>query len=614
MGDRNEERVERGRAIFDRLRRRDAIAGDPPSDQEANLPEGTEEVRPSSVEVEEADRDTPGVDARSAGAAYAGSALRVAGAAADQETFMRDVRGWFGRPVDLDEKIPGGYLTLEERHRPSKEDEAEPNVLADDEGADQLDPVVRSVRPVDADPTARVARLRRELLARQQAEQQRAPADPTPTTRATKPATGGVASSPTVRQRSPAPAALPPPPPPLRPTGRPSGGRTRADPAERPRPEPPSAPSLDQLRLMEDVRKWMGRPLAAVDLVLEGDQIAKTRALRQEAEETGLLDTHLTPQQEGHLGRARAGVQTNTAHQGPGAPRDAAANTDGPGGNADTVKTPGGSSARPPRPEAVSTELPRVLAVANQKGGVGKTTTSVNLSAALAELGYRVLVVDLDPQGNATTGLGVDARNLAFSVYDVIMRDTPVDDCLEPTRVKNLFLVPATIDLAGAEVELVPAFSRELKLKRGLAAVAGEFDFTLIDCPPSLGLLTVNGLAAANEVVVPIQCEYYALEGVGQLLRNVALVKSNLNPDLEVSTIILTMFDARTKLADQVANEVRAHFGPKVCRNVVPRSVRLSEAPSYGQPITVFDPSSRGAIAYRELAKEVSGGAPQRTR
>jgi chromosome partitioning protein len=255
---------------------------------------------------------------------------------------------------------------------------------------------------------------------------------------------------------------------------------------------------------------------------------------------------------------------------------------------------------------------PRVMAVANQKGGVGKTTTAVNLGAALAELGYRVLVIDLDPQGNATTGLGVNPRNLEHSVYDVIMHDTPIEDCIEPTSLRNLFVVPSTIDLAGAEIELVPTFNREQKLRRAIDRLEGEFDFTLIDCPPSLGLITINGLAAATEVIVPIQCEYYALEGLGQLLRNVNLVQGNLNPTLEVSAIVLTMYDARTKLADQVASEVRKHFGDKVCRAIVPRTVRLSEAPSFGQPIIVFDPSSRGALAYRELAKEVSGGAPQR--
>jgi chromosome partitioning protein len=256
--------------------------------------------------------------------------------------------------------------------------------------------------------------------------------------------------------------------------------------------------------------------------------------------------------------------------------------------------------------------LPRIISIANQKGGVGKTTTAVNLGAALAEQGFRVLVVDLDPQGNATTGLGISHRNVEGSIYDVIMNDTPLDDCVEPTSVKNLFVCPATIDLAGAEIELVPAFSRELKLKRALQGARDDYDFTLIDCPPSLGLLTVNGLAASDDVLVPIQCEYYALEGLGQLLRNVALVKSNLNPDLDVRGIVLTMFDSRTRLAVQVEREVREHFGPKVYRTVVPRTVRISEAPSFGEPIIVFDTSSRGAVAYRELAKEVSRGATRR--
>jgi chromosome partitioning protein len=269
---------------------------------------------------------------------------------------------------------------------------------------------------------------------------------------------------------------------------------------------------------------------------------------------------------------------------------------------------------RPLHPGALHHDLPRVMAVANQKGGVGKTTTTVNLGASLAELGYRVLVVDLDPQGNATTGLGVNARNLDASVYDVILHDAPIEDVIEPTNLRNLFVVPATIDLAGAEIELVPVFSRELRLRRALEPVGGDFDFILIDCPPSLGLLTVNALAAAGEVLVPIQCEYYALEGLSQLLRNVNLVRTNLNEHLEVSTIVLTMYDARTKLAEQVADEVRHHFGRRVCRSVVPRTVRLSEAPSFGQPVTTFDSTSRGAVAYRELAREVSGGTPQRIR
>ena len=256
--------------------------------------------------------------------------------------------------------------------------------------------------------------------------------------------------------------------------------------------------------------------------------------------------------------------------------------------------------------------LPRVMAIANQKGGVGKTTTAVNLGACLADIGYRVLVVDLDPQGNASTGLGINIRDLHGSMYDVILHDLPIEDCVEATSVRNLFCAPSSLDLAGAEIELVPAFSRELRLRKALDDVHDDYDFVLIDCPPSLGLLTVNGLAAATEVVVPIQCEYYALEGLGQLLRNVNLVQKNLNPALEVSAIVLVMYDARTKLADQVVGEVREHFGAKVCKHVVPRTVRLSEAPSFGQPIIAFDPSSRGAIAYRELAKEVSGGTPQR--
>ncbi len=243
---------------------------------------------------------------------------------------------------------------------------------------------------------------------------------------------------------------------------------------------------------------------------------------------------------------------------------------------------------------------------------MGKTTTAVNLGACLAELGYRVLVCDLDPQANASTGLGINPRDVASSMYDVMLNDLPLDDCIEPSSVRNLFVAPASLDLAGAEIELVPAFSREMRLRRALDQVADDYDFILIDCPPSLGLLSVNGLAAANEVVVPVQCEYYALEGLGQLLRNIALVQKNLNPRLELTAIICVMYDARTKLSSQVVRDVRRHFGDKVCQNVVPRTIRLSEAPSFGQPIIAFDPTSRGAIAYRELAKEVSGGTPRR--
>lgn len=281
---------------------------------------------------------------------------------------------------------------------------------------------------------------------------------------------------------------------------------------------------------------------------------------------------------------------------------------DGAEGAPLATSPPSESEPDPPRP------LPRVFAVANQKGGVGKTTTTINLGACLAELGYRTLVVDLDPQGNASTGLGIDSRSMETTIYEVITQEAPLDDAIEPTSVRNLFIAPASLDLAGAEIELVPAFSRELRLRRALEPIIDDYDYVLIDCPPSLGLLTVNGLAAASEVLVPIQCEYYALEGLGQLLRNVELVRRGLNPRLEVSTIILVMYDARTKLADQVVTEVRTHFGDRVCTTVVPRTVRLSEAPSYGQPIIAFDPTSRGAIAYRELAKEVSGGPSDRTR
>jgi len=249
----------------------------------------------------------------------------------------------------------------------------------------------------------------------------------------------------------------------------------------------------------------------------------------------------------------------------------------------------------------------RIFAVANQKGGVGKTTTTVNLGACFADLGQRVLIVDLDPQANASTGLGLEPRQLEHSLYDVLLRDVAMEDVIEPVSVKNLFVAPASLELAGAEIELVPTFSRERKLKDAIDSVIDDYDIVLIDCPPSLGLLTINGLTAATEVLVPVQTEYYALEGLGQLIRNVDLVTRSLNPTLVLSTIVLVMFDARTKLSGQVADEVREHFGDKVCRHVIPRSVRLSEAPSFGQPITAFDPVSRGAIAYTNLAKEILG-------
>lgn len=248
----------------------------------------------------------------------------------------------------------------------------------------------------------------------------------------------------------------------------------------------------------------------------------------------------------------------------------------------------------------------RVVAVVNHKGGVGKTTTAINLGAWLALDGHKVLVVDLDPQANATTGLGVDPRRVSSNVYQIVVNEVPIEDAIEPTAVRNLYCVPSTIDLAGAEIELVTAFSRELRLRKALATLEGEFDIVLIDCPPSLGLLTVNALAGATEVVVPIQCEYYALEGLGQLLKNVNLIKTNLNPQLNLCGIVLTMYDGRTRLSEQVADEVRSHFPGKVFHSVIPRSVRLSEAPSFGQPIALYDPKSRGSLAYRDLAREVA--------
>jgi chromosome partitioning protein len=248
----------------------------------------------------------------------------------------------------------------------------------------------------------------------------------------------------------------------------------------------------------------------------------------------------------------------------------------------------------------------RVLAVANQKGGVGKSTTAVNLGAYLALAGARVLVIDLDPQGNASTGLGLDHRDVEPSIYDVLTGETPLLAAVRATGVANLHVLPSTIDLAGAEVELVSAMSRETRLRRALQSIDKHYDTVLIDCPPSLGLLTVNALAAADELLIPIQCEYYALEGLGQLLRNVELVRANLNPDLRIGGIVLTMYDGRTRLALQVVDEVRKHFSDVVYQTVVPRSVRLSEAPGYGLPIALYDPLSRGGIAYRDLAFELA--------
>jgi chromosome partitioning protein len=250
----------------------------------------------------------------------------------------------------------------------------------------------------------------------------------------------------------------------------------------------------------------------------------------------------------------------------------------------------------------------RIMTIANQKGGVGKTTTAVNLAASLAKHGARVLVVDLDPQGNASTALDVPHHVGCPSVYDVLVDDRPLAEVVCPAGdMPGLFCAPATIDLAGAEIELVPVVARELRLTRALKAYdTSNLDYVLVDCPPSLGLLTLNALVAAEEVLLPIQCEYYALEGVQQLLNTAELVRVNFNPGLHVSTVLLTMYDGRTRLAADVADDVRTHFGTSVLSTIIPRSVRLSEAPSRGQSVITYDPASSGAIAYTEAARELA--------
>ncbi|ACL71097.1 chromosome segregation ATPase [Halothermothrix orenii H 168] len=247
------------------------------------------------------------------------------------------------------------------------------------------------------------------------------------------------------------------------------------------------------------------------------------------------------------------------------------------------------------------------MAIVNQKGGVGKSTTAVNLGASISELGKKVLLVDIDPQGNATSGVSLDKSNLEKSIYDVLIEEVDIEESIIPTDITNFHILPANIDLAGAEIELVSMMSRESKLKRVLDPVKEKYDYILIDCPPSLGLLTLNALTAADGVLVPIQCEYYALEGLGQLIQTVNLVQKNLNSDLEIEGVLLTMYDARTNLSQQVIDEVKNYFKNKVYETIIPRNVRLSEAPSFGKPITSYDSASTGAKAYRNLAKEVTG-------
>jgi chromosome partitioning protein len=250
-------------------------------------------------------------------------------------------------------------------------------------------------------------------------------------------------------------------------------------------------------------------------------------------------------------------------------------------------------------------QLAKVIAIANQKGGVGKTTTAVNLSSCLAFKGKKVVIIDVDPQGNTTSGLGVEKKTIDKSIYDVIINNVNIEDALVKTVVDNLYLCPSNIQLVGAEVELVSVISRETRMKAAIKDIRDKYDFIIIDCPPSLGLLTLNSLTASDTILVPIQCEYYALEGLSQLMNTVDLVQKHLNPELDVEGVVLTMFDARTNLSIQVVEDVKKHFRNKVYRTIIPRNVRLSEAPSFGLPIILYDPKSKGAECYLELAQEV---------
>ncbi|MFC1767005.1 ParA family protein [Candidatus Margulisiibacteriota bacterium] len=249
-----------------------------------------------------------------------------------------------------------------------------------------------------------------------------------------------------------------------------------------------------------------------------------------------------------------------------------------------------------------------IYATVNQKGGVGKTTTAINLAAYLAVFGKKVLVIDFDPQGNASSGLGIDKDTINACIYDIIINNTPIESAIKQTNISGLDIIPSTSKLAGAEVELVETNYRESKLKSALLGIRDKYDYLIIDCPPSLSLLTINALTAADQTIIPIQCEYYALEGLSHLTKTIDLIRKSLNPDLHICGILLTMYDTRTVLSEQVADEARSHFGGKVFKSVIPRNVRLAEAPSFGQPIVFYDPSSSGAVAYESLSKEILNG------
>jgi len=363
-------------------------------------------------------------------------------------------------------------------------------------------------------------------------------------------------------------------------------------------------------------RKWTaGAAVSRETAALGAGVVGAGEVLRPVRSDAGPAQAGPVQAGRAHAGLARAGrAHAGLAQAGPTQAGPAQA---GPAQAEDGVWTPiadeAERAARVLHPDSYRLPRPsrrRLMTVANQKGGVGKTTSAVNVAAGLALHGLRVLVVDLDPQGNASTALSVEHRSGTASVYEVLLGDIGLGDAVQVCpHSENLLCVPATIDLAGAEIELVSMVARESRLKEALVPEAIDrldVDYVLIDCPPSLGLLTVNAMVAADEVFIPIQCEYYALEGLGQLLGNIELVQQHLNPSLTISTILLTMYDGRTKLADQVTSEVRRHFGDVVLRTVIPRSVKVSEAPGFGQTVLTYDPGSRGAMSYLDAAREIA--------